>query len=320
MLGHVVIVFLQPLGVRAMWLSALAISFGCSLKEPPYESYPINTGVQDGGCAGQLSERCDMTATSCTEMGCDAATTTDVVEPDLGLDADIGVSVDASRSERTDITECAQYFDCLQMCNLNEDCAADCRMQASVQTVMQFDALIACAIEHCGGRPDAVCLAASCPAEGQACLGASYTPGGDDTCTDVIRCMQEEPRGDDATAACIENGAPASVRLVADYAACATQNQCLDSQCAYENCLDETYLCLIDGMSFGDKPCADVYACLGDCSGDECERCLADASMAAHATIYRDVIICFQLNDCDASTTEACPACAGAVQACLASD
>ena len=107
---------------------------------------------------------------------------------------------------------------------------------------------------------------------------------------------------------------------MADYAACVTQNECPDVQCAYENCLDKAYQCIVGGLRFDEPPRADVCACLGDCSGDGRERCLADTSMEAEVMIYRELIVCFLLNDCDAPIVDSCAACAGAIEACLASD
>ena len=178
---------------------------------------------------------------------------------------------------------CAEASECGLMCADDLECQEDCYYSATGLAQAQLVELDECIqANDCG--EDLGCIEDNCPGAYAGCIG-----GGADTlpCPIITECVLD-CGGDPA---CELGCGPATPEAQAEadtLLECAGDNDCQDLECAEQACQDDFFACIA-----GEGSCADLFACVGGCAGNElCEyNCVVDAALM-------DQLVAGALYDC----------------------
>jgi hypothetical protein len=173
--------------------------------------------------------------------------------------------------------------------------------------MVRFMGLVACVVALSG------CLGGDDTEDGAGGSGGSTKVG----CAKIVECSMA--CDDDAcTDACIARGTTAAQQQFTVVATCASEAQCSDMSCLWENCSTEATACgLKHEGGDGSLNCVKLDECVQGCDWDETcmqAQCFSKTDQAT-ATVWMAVYQCADDNGCQDS---ACVAekCDGELQAC----
>ena len=150
---------------------------------------------------------------------------------------------------------CIEGVECSLDCDEDADCAARCEEQVLPANRETTRAVIACSERNSCDDPP--CIMRNCPQESDACydaVGEREAPANDGgrpldnsyRCADMIRCLNNCGPDSRCFNGCLDRVRAQSISLAVDLTRCMMNASCLNMECGYRYCPEESQRCLDD--------------------------------------------------------------------------
>ena len=208
---------------------------------------------------------------------------------------------------------CFQFGSCLEDCQGQAACAAQCQARAQEGSVELFEALIQCAADE--GCADFECAERNCAESFNACRGDAPEEA---LCGEILGCLIACEGDDGCGQRCLNRGSPETQQEVAGLLLCIQDEACQ----AIEACApcDARFLACqgddVPELPIAPIGCWELNACLSNCGNDVfCRRACRAAADPDDVILMDRIDACSRAANCvDVACAQR--ACAGEILAC----